>query len=90
LKVKTPVYTNRFERELKLMVRRGRDAEKFKRVALSLLAGQPLPRAYADHPLKGGFTGWRDCHLEPDWILIYKADATQVIFGRTGTHSDLF
>lgn len=72
------------------MLRRGKDAEKFKTVARLLLAREPLPPRYQDHPLKGGFIGWRDCHLEPDWILIYRADASQVIFGRTGTHSDLF
>ena len=88
--MKTPVYTNRFARELKLMLRRGKDAEKFKVAARLLLAGQPLPPMFSDHPLKGGFAGWRDCHLESDWILIYKFDATQVIFGRTGTHSDLY
>jgi mRNA interferase YafQ len=88
--VRTPVYTNRFERELRLMLRRGKDAEKFKIVARLLVANEPLPPRYRDHPLKGEFTGWRDCHLEPDWILIYRSDATQVIFARTGTHSDLF
>ena len=88
--MRTPVYTNRFERELKLMLRRGKEVEKFKAVARLLLASEPLPPRYQDHPLKGGFIGWRDCHLEPDWILIYRADASQVIFGRTGTHSDLF
>lgn len=88
--MKTPVYANRFERELKLLLRRGKDVEKFKTVARLLLERQTLSASYRDHPLKGGFVGWRDCHLEPDWILIYKRDARQVIFGRTGSHSDLF
>lgn len=72
------------------MLCRGKGAEKFKTVARMLLAREPLPPRYQDHPLKGGFIGWRDCHLEPDWILIYRNDARRVIFGRTGTHSDLF
>lgn len=88
--MRTPVYTNRFERELKLMLRRGKEVEKFKAVARLLLAHETLPPRYQDHPLKGGFIGWRDCHLEPDWILIYRRESTQVIFGRTGTHSDIF
>lgn len=88
--MKTPVYTNRFGRELKLLLRRGKDAEKFKSVARKLLAGENLPPRYRDHALKGGFVGWWDCHLEPDWVLIYKSTDQEIIFGRTGTHSDLF
>ncbi len=72
------------------MLHRGKDAEKFKTAARLLLAHEPLPPRYQDHPLKGGFNSWRDCHLEPDWILIDRVDATQVIFGRTGTHSEPF
>lgn len=72
------------------MLRRGKDVEKFKAVTRLLLAREPLPPRLQDHPLKGGFIGWRDCHLEPDWILIYRSDDTQVVFARTGTHSDLF
>jgi mRNA interferase YafQ len=88
--VKTPVYTTRFSRDYRHMLSRGKAEAKFATVAARLLAGAPLEPRQRDHPLKGSFAGWRDCHLEPDWILIYRATPTEVIFGRTGTHSDLF
>lgn len=72
------------------MLRRGKDGEKLKAVAAKLLAGEPLEARHQDHPLKGSFLGWRDCHIEPDWILVYQRTPTEVIFGRTGTHNDLF
>ncbi len=61
------------------------------RTLLSLLIeGAPLPREYRDHPLRGNWEGYRDAHIEPDWLLIYKATAKTVHFERTGTHVDLF
>ena len=86
----TPVYTRQFERDLKLMLKRGKDAEKFKAVAKLLLSESPLLPRYKDHKLSGAYTGRRDCHLENDWVLIYKKETTAIIFERTGTHSDLF
>ena len=50
----------------------------------------PLPTARRDHPLKGEWKGWRECHVEPDWLLIYKTTDTEVMLARTGTHADLF
>ena len=50
----------------------------------------PLPEKMKDHPLRGDWAGSRDCHLEPDWILIYTIEEKHVTFERTGTHSDLF
>jgi len=57
-----------------------------------LIAGRDLPAQYLDHPLRGNYVGSRDCHLEPDWVLIYTLEQndTHVRFERTGTHSDLF
>ena len=57
-----------------------------------LIDGEPLPAAFKDHPLRGNFAGSRDCHIEPDWVLIYTLteENTHVRFERTGTHSDLF
>ena len=55
-----------------------------------LIDGKPLPGHYRDHPLRGEFAGSRDCHVEPDWILIYTIDGNLVRFERTGTHADLF
>lgn len=88
--MKTPVYTTRFQREFVRMLARGKDEAKFKAVAAKLLLGENLAPRYEDHPLQGTFVGWRDCHIEPDWVLVYKRTPTEVIFGRTGTHSDLF
>ena len=61
------------------------------KVLLSLLIeGTPLPAGYFDHPLKGGWKGFRDAHIEPDWLLIYKIAGAVVRFERTGRHTDLF
>jgi mRNA interferase YafQ len=86
----TPVYARQFERDLKLALRRGKNAEKFKIIARTLLAGQPLDPIHRDHRLVGNYAGRRDCHIESDWLLIYKIDGDRLIFERMGTHSDLF
>ena len=86
----TPVYTRQFERDLKLAKRRGKNLEKFKIVARTLLDGQPLDPIHRDHKLVGDFVGRRDCHIESDWLLLYKLEECRLIFERMGTHSDLF
>jgi mRNA interferase YafQ len=79
-----------FKRDARLAKRRGKDMEKLKRVLSRLIEGSPLPREYADHPLRGNWSGWRDLHVEPDWVLIYRVDEDMVRFERTGRHTDLF
>ena len=64
--------------------------EKLIRVLDLLIEGNPLPPEYKDHPLRGDFAGSRDCHLEPDWLLIYTLEGNHLRLERTGTHSDLF
>lgn len=59
-------------------------------VVTALIDEKPLEERYYDHPLKGNYRGRRECHLEPDWLLIYKLQGNQIIFERTGRHSDLF
>ena len=86
----TPVYTRQFERDLKLAVRRGKNIEKFKIIARTLLAEQPLDAIHRDHRLVGSFAGRRNCHIESDWLLIHKIEERRLIFERMGTHSDLF
>ena len=86
----TPVYTRQFEKDLKLAKRRAKDLEKFKILARTLLSGRPIDPIHRDHKLVGDFVGRRDCHIESDWILIYKAESNRIIFERMGTHSDLF
>jgi len=83
-------YSNQFERDIRLAERRGQKLEKLKRLLILLVEQQPLPRTYKDHPLKGNWGGYRDAHIEPDWVLIYKIAGDTVRFERTGRHSDLF
>ncbi len=82
--------TNQFKKDIKRALKRGKDLAKLKAVVDLLLAEQPLPPKNRDHPLGGGWAGHRDCHIEPDWILIYKILDAEIRLERTGTHSDLF
>lgn len=85
-----PVYAKRFEKDLKLAGKRGKNLEKLKLVIKTLLDKQPLSSKYRDHWLTGNYAGRRECHIEPDWLLIYKPSQKVIIFERLGTHSDLF
>lgn len=87
-----PVYTKQFEKDLKLMLKRGKDSEKIRSVMTKLIKREPLEPKHRDHKLIGPWIGRRDCHIEPDWVLIYKVEeiAGKIVFERTGTHSDLF
>ena len=84
--------TNQFRKDVKLAGRRGKDLAKLRAVLDLLIEGSPLPQQYREHPLRGNFAGSRDCHIEPDWVLIYTVaeNNSHVRFERTGTHSDLF
>jgi mRNA interferase YafQ len=84
--------TAKFKRDLKRQFKRGLESEKLYAVIAALSARTLLPESLKDHALSGDWQGWRDCHIEPDWILIYRVDedAGELILGRTGTHSDLF
>lgn len=86
----TPVYTKQFSKDLKRCQHRGKNLDKFKIIARSLLAGEPLDQIHRDHRLVGNFTGRRDCHIEADWLLIYRTQTDTIFFERMGTHSDLF
>ena len=72
------------------MEKRGKDMQRLWTVVAILLDEQPLARVYRDHPLEGNFKLRRDCHIQPDWILIYLIEKGKLILERTGTHSDLF
>ena len=84
--------TSQFKKDIKLAGKRGKDLAKLKAVLDLLIASDELPAAYLDHPLRGNFAGSRDCHIEPDWLLIYRIidDPGELILGRAGTHADLF
>ena len=88
--MRSPSYTGRFKKDVKLAEKRGKDLGKLRQVIALLVAGTTLPRELRDHPLKGEWKPSRDLHLEPDWLLIYTADAETIRFERTGTHADLF
>lgn len=80
----------KFKKELKLQEKRGKDIKIFLEVAKKLANEEPLETKYRNHVLKGNFKDRWECHLEPDWLLVYVKSDTEIIFERTGTHSDLF
>lgn len=86
------IFTRQFSRDLKLAVRRGKDLGKITKVIDLLCTQEPLPPNLRDHALSGDYAGYRDCHVEPDLVLIYRIveDQLQLICFRLGTHSDLF
>jgi mRNA interferase YafQ len=90
--VRTFSRTSQFKKDVKRADKRGKDMAQLKAVLELLIDGEPLPPEYKDHPLRGNFAGSRDCHIEPDWVLIYTLteNGSHVCFERTGTHSDLF
>ena len=89
LKVK---YSSRFKKGLRLAVKRGLDISLLENVVEKLKAGIPLNAKYKDHPLSGNYKGYRECHIQPDWLLIYliEDDLLTLTLVETGTHSDLF
>lgn len=84
-------YLKKFKRDLKRLQRQGKDMEKFKAVVRLLCEGKELPPKYADHPLKGDWSDFRDCHIEPDWVLIYRIEQEELllVLARSGSHSEL-
>lgn len=81
---------NKFEKDLEKSNRRKKDLSKLWNIIKLLIKNQSLPAKYRDHKLKGEYVGYRECHIEPDWLLIYKKTTTHLILARTGSHSDLF
>jgi mRNA interferase YafQ len=73
-----------------LAKKRGKGIKKLELIMERLANGAVLEKKHWDHDLIGNFANRRECHIEPDWLLIYKIDGTRIIFERTGTHSDLF
>ena len=85
-------YSNKFKKQLKNLRARGYDMTLFETVVTMLSQGKPLPEKYSDHRLNGKWQGYRDCHIQPDWILIYRIDkgVLTLYLTETGTHADLF
>jgi mRNA interferase YafQ len=88
--MRIPAYTRQFERDIKRARKRGKNLDKFKIIASTLLEGKQLDPLHRDHQLIGNYTGRRECHLEADWLLIYKVEEDRIVFERMGSHADLF
>lgn len=84
--------TPQFKKDYKLAKKQGLDLEKLKEIIYLLANGETLPEKNRDHPLKGNYSGHRECHIEPDWLLIYKIERDMLVLSlvRTGSHSHLF
>ncbi len=82
--------TTQFKRDVKRMQKRHKNMEKLKKAIESLINEEELPAKMIDHPLVGNYKGTRECHLEPDWLLIYFESDDLIRLERTGSHSDLF
>lgn len=84
--------TSRFKKEYRLMMKRGFDSKLFEYVVGELANGRLLAQKYNDYALSGNFAGFRECHIQPDWLLIYivENDILSLTLTRTGTHADLF
>jgi mRNA interferase YafQ len=86
------VLTTRFKKDLKLAIRRGYNIDLLDEVVTTIADGNPLPDKNKDHALSGDYEGYRECHIAPDWLLIYTIDHSNLvlILTRTGSHNDLF
>ena len=84
------IFSRIFEKDVKLMKKRGYVMEKLGAALRTLAETGKLEERFKDHPLRGNYQGYRECHLEPDWLLIYKITDEELSLSRTGTHSDLF
>lgn len=86
------VISNEFKKDLKLAKKRGLKINHLKEVIDTLANSQPLNEKYRDHNLSGEYSGFRECHIEPDWLLIYRVEdrELELFLFRTGSHSDLF
>jgi mRNA interferase YafQ len=88
--MKTPEFTTQFSKDMDLAAKRHKDLTKIKAIMFDLICENPLPPKNHNHPLVGNWKDRLECHIEPDWLLIYEYLNTVVRFHRTGTHSDLY
>ena len=90
--MRTPIFRKKFKKELEKCKSRGLNMEELKTVMTKLIAGETLEERYKNHPLSGNYKGCLECHIRPDWLLVYILDEEEktITFTRTGTHSDLF
>ncbi|MGJ7457498.1 type II toxin-antitoxin system YafQ family toxin [Halomonas sp. MA07-2] len=86
----TPVRSSQFKRDVKKVQKRGKDMTKLRTLLDLLIKQASLPDAYQDHSLHGNWKGYRDAHIEPDWLLLYCVVDDELYLARTGSHADLF
>ena len=79
-----------FKRDVKRMLKRNKDMNKLREIISLLVDSDKLPQKHKDHSLKGTLKDCRECHIEPDWLLIYRIEGSELCLVRTGSHSDLF
>ena len=79
-----------FKRDVKRLIKRGKDSNKLKKIINLLVNAETLPQENIDHQLKGNLKDCRECHIEPDWLLIYRIEGSEFCLVRTGSHADLF
>jgi len=86
------VATNKFKKDLKMLIQRGYNITLLEEVVTLIASGSTLPEKYKDHALIGNFNNCRECHITSDWLLIYEISENELLLylTRTGTHSDLF
>ena len=88
--MKIPSFTTQFEKDMKLAEKQGKNLIKIKAVMFDIICENPLPPSNKDHPLHGKYNSHRECHIEPDWLLIYLYKGDEVSFVRNGSHSELY
>ena len=86
------IFTGSFQKDRKLMIKQNKNMNKLNEVMDLLINEQPLLPRHENHPLHGNYKGKWECHIEPDWLLIYRIEKStnEIIFFRTGSHSDLY
>jgi mRNA interferase YafQ len=82
--------TTAFEKDLRRVEKQGKDLDKLEEIVVRLQAQQPFPPRCRSHALRGAWAGHRDCHVQPDWVLLYRVTETALILVRTGSHAKLF
>ena len=88
--MRTVRYSSQFKKDVKLAAKRGYKMIRLYEVMKALENEEVLDAKHKEHPLVGNYKGFLECHIEPDWLLIFKIDGQDLYFARTGTHSDLF
>ena len=85
-------YSNKFEKDIKRCIKQNKDMSKFKALNILIVNGEKLPAKYKEHFLIGNWKGYKECHIQPDWLLIYKINELEktIYYARTGSHSELF